>query len=485
MIAMRYRSDSDAFCFSPPSALFPMLPSLLYLCSLVIHILRLLGSICNNLVLVSHHQKFVRNLSADMRLNVVLDAGVSVVASSVAHAEYLGCSTSITVHALGNVAVMPGICWGPISIGFPSVRAFTYYLSGAQCISCARASMPCPKWVALRGYVAKCLCESEATGSGTTNNSYAAECPSGSGAAGSGTAIISYTAKCPSGSGAAGSGTVNISDEISEVLAFIFTGSAAPTQEDFDRTPMLVRRHKVANALEWLKLNHEDYADLEISQENLMSYALHDIPVAVDFKRTEGVANDSIPAEARSVFDKNSEHGTIDGECTFAVHGLTGAEYSTASMSTIKAVALQHLTQKGDMLAIGRNDVPESMYHNLQAYPGMFPWLFPYGKGGIGHPTHKNKLADMTHKRNLLLYFDKRFQTDMYFPMVAFNQEQLKGSTQGSNILVKRSKFADISRRLLAMNPEVAANIADRMAKENMSSQKQMLRSNVLPYSPI
>ncbi|KAJ6481222.1 hypothetical protein C8R47DRAFT_982585, partial [Mycena vitilis] len=254
-------------------------------------------------------------------------------------------------------------------------------------------------------------------------------------------------------------------DEISEVLAFIFTGSAAPTQEDFDRTPMLVRRHKVANALEWLKLNHEDYADLEISQENLMSYALHDIPVAVDFKRTEGVANDSIPAEARSVFDKNSEHGTIDGECTFAVHGLTGAEYSTASMSTIKAVALQHLTQKGDMLAIGRNDVPESMYHNLQAYPGMFPWLFPYGKGGIGHPTHKNKLADMTHKRNLLLYFDKRFQTDMYFPMVAFNQEQLKGSTQGSNILVKRSKFADISRRLLAMNPEVAANIADRMAK--------------------
>ncbi|KAJ6481223.1 hypothetical protein C8R47DRAFT_1322315 [Mycena vitilis] len=115
MIAMRYRSDSDAFCFSPPSALFPMLPSLLYLCSLVIHILRLLGSICNNLVLVSHHQKFVRNLSADMRLNVVLDAGVSVVASSVAHAEYLGCSTSITVHALGNVAVMPGICWGPIS----------------------------------------------------------------------------------------------------------------------------------------------------------------------------------------------------------------------------------------------------------------------------------------------------------------------------------------------------------------------------------
>jgi hypothetical protein len=187
-------------------------------------------------------------------------------------------------------------------------------------------------------------------------------------------------------------------DEISEVLAFIFTGSAAPTQEDFDRTPMLVRRHKVAEALEWLKLNHEDYADLEISQENLMSYAYRDIPVAVDFKRMEGDADDSIPSEARSVFDKNQEHGTVDGECTFAVHGLTGAEYSTAPMSAIKAAALQHLTQKGDMLAIGRSDVPESLYHNVKAYPGMFPWLFPYGKGGIGHAAHRFKLGDMTRK---------------------------------------------------------------------------------------
>ncbi|KAJ6575848.1 hypothetical protein B0H10DRAFT_1837552, partial [Mycena sp. CBHHK59/15] len=136
-------------------------------------------------------------------------------------------------------------------------------------------------------------------------------------------------------------------DEISEVLAFVFTG-----QEDFDQTPMLVRQHKVAEAIGWLKLNHEGYADLKISQENLMSYAHHDIPVVVDYKCTEGEVNDSIHAEAQSVFDKNDEYGTVEGECTFAVHGLTGAEYSTVSTSAIKAVALQHLSQKGDMLAI-------------------------------------------------------------------------------------------------------------------------------------
>ncbi|KAJ7608077.1 hypothetical protein DFH06DRAFT_1248975 [Mycena polygramma] len=80
-----------------------MLPSLLYLCSLAIHILKLLGSICNNLVLISHPQKPVRNLGPDIRFNVVSDAGDSTVALAVAPAEYLLVfSTSVTVHELSN-----------------------------------------------------------------------------------------------------------------------------------------------------------------------------------------------------------------------------------------------------------------------------------------------------------------------------------------------------------------------------------------------
>jgi hypothetical protein len=137
-------------------------------------------------------------------------------------------------------------------------------------------------------------------------------------------------------------------------------------------------------------------------------------------------------------------------------------------MSDIIAVVLQHLTHKGKSLGIGKAELPESMYRNVSAYPGMFPWLFPYGKGGIGHENHRNIIADKTRKRSLLLYYNKRFQTDMYFPMIAFNHEQLKSSSQGSRLIVNRSKFADISRRLLNMDPEIAGNIADRLvAGEN------------------
>ncbi|KAJ7147193.1 hypothetical protein C8R43DRAFT_1088687 [Mycena crocata] len=115
-------------------------------------------------------------------------------------------------------------------------------------------------------------------------------------------------------------------DEMNEILVFVFTGSAAPTQEDFERTPMLVRRHKVADALNWLKLNHEGYADLEISEDNLQSYALRDVPVVVDYRRTSADEDHSIPVEARSVNDAHEEHGTTTGQCTFAVHGHTGAD---------------------------------------------------------------------------------------------------------------------------------------------------------------
>ncbi|KAJ7448100.1 hypothetical protein FB451DRAFT_1053952, partial [Mycena latifolia] len=109
-------------------------------------------------------------------------------------------------------------------------------------------------------------------------------------------------------------------NDMNEILAFVFTGSAAPTPEDFERTPMLVRKSKVVAALEWLKLNHEGYTDLEISQENLDSYAERDVPVVVDWKRTNNEVHDSL----LSVNDDLREQGTRTGKCSFAVHGLTG-----------------------------------------------------------------------------------------------------------------------------------------------------------------
>ena len=45
-------------------------------------------------------------------------------------------------------------------------------------------------------------------------------------------------------------------EDLDDVLAFIYIGPTAPTPKEYKRTPFLVRRNKVAAALEWLKLNH-------------------------------------------------------------------------------------------------------------------------------------------------------------------------------------------------------------------------------------
>ena len=160
-------------------------------------------------------------------------------------------------------------------------------------------------------------------------------------------------------------------DEMDDVLAFIYTGPCRPTKAEFERTPLLVRRNKVAKALEWLKLNHVDYFDLEISQENLDTYPKDGPSVVVDYHQSETNKD----PEATSLHDNEDEDGTEEGFCPFIVHGLAGEEFSTKSIKEIKSLALQHLTSEGKILGIGHAEQPESIYANPQLFSQMLPWL--------------------------------------------------------------------------------------------------------------
>jgi hypothetical protein len=248
-------------------------------------------------------------------------------------------------------------------------------------------------------------------------------------------------------------------EEMDEVLAFIYTGPCKPTKADFNRTPLLVRHIKVFKALHWLKLNHIDYYDCEISEKNLASYPEDGPPVVVDYRPSTSNKN----PESTSVHDMEDEDGTEDGPCPFVVHGLTGEEFSNMTMKTIKAIALQHLTTEGKILGIGHAETPESIYGNPQLFPSMLPWLFPYGLGGIGQTEHKNKLSSMMHKRYLLMYHDKRFQKDPHFPLIAFNHEQIKKSTTAGYLTAERKTFTDITDRLMNVNLEVLSDLTKRM----------------------
>ena len=163
-----------------------------------------------------------------------------------------------------------------------------------------------------------------------------------------------------------------------------------------------MRRNAVIIALKWLKLNHANYAKIEILREHINQYDEDMPPVSIEYK--ESVTN-KVP-EGTSVFDQEEEKGTEEGECSFVVHGLiglTGETLNSMSPNAMKILALRHLNNNGKILAIGHSDKLESIWNNPQLYPQMFLWLFPYGLGSVG----ASNISHKEHKRHLLMYHDK------------------------------------------------------------------------------
>ena len=250
-------------------------------------------------------------------------------------------------------------------------------------------------------------------------------------------------------------------DQLDEVIAFMFTGVAQPTAEDMKRTPMLARRRYISAALEWLKINHSDYADVQISQKNLNLYPEEGPPVTIDYRSS--VINKH--KEATSVFDMEDEDGVHEGKCPFVVHGITGENYSTLSKDATRALALQHLIKDQNILFVGHGAKPESMFNNSQLFPSMMPWLFPYGLGGIGNSKIIGRMSSIAQKKYLLMYHDKRFQTDPGFPLIAFNQEQIQQSSSAGFVTAEKAYFAEVAKRLMTLNKSVLEDITNRMMK--------------------
>ncbi|TRM60859.1 hypothetical protein BD626DRAFT_359004, partial [Schizophyllum amplum] len=222
-------------------------------------------------------------------------------------------------------------------------------------------------------------------------------------------------------------------EEINKVLAFTFLGTARPTPDDFKRTPMLVRLEVVEAALRWLRLNHPGYRSIEISEDNLNTYRVEN-PLVWEYRRID--EGDSIQEAAATSLANEDVDAPESGPCPFI----------------LKSAALDHLQNGGSVMGVGHEDKPEGIFDNAKAYPSMFPWLFPYRLGGIGmHLNGRGALSSAAQKKHLIMYHDKRFQNDLYFPMIAFNHEQIKASSSASNIL------------LAVLNPNVLGALARRM----------------------
>jgi hypothetical protein len=245
--------------------------------------------------------------------------------------------------------------------------------------------------------------------------------------------------------------------EMGDVLVILFSGPNKPTKEDWKRTPVLVRRTAVLNALTWLKLNNSLYNDIEIDMDALATYPEDSPPVGVEYR--ESYTNKSAESVAQN--DDGADDGTESGPCPFVLHGLTGPELKTLTVKEQIAKALNHLDRHGAVLSVGHGAEPISIFNSPELYPGAFPWLFPYGKGGVGNGC----VPEERHIRHLLMYHDKRFQKDPTFCFMAFSHSQVKKASQGGFLSVQKKNFADMSKRLLNVNQQVLGSMAQRVAE--------------------
>ena len=152
--------------------------------------------------------------------------------------------------------------------------------------------------------------------------------------------------------------------------------------------------------------------------------------------------NSNKEPEATAVNDADLEDGVESADCPFTVHGLTGDTYTSMSLKALTAAALLHLRNHGQVLAVRHAANPESIYNNPHLYPKMFPWLFPYGLGGCGNDKSLIAVNERSWVKHKLLYYDKRFQMDQYFPLISFNIIQIKQASLGGIILTKMKKFS-------------------------------------------
>jgi hypothetical protein len=250
-------------------------------------------------------------------------------------------------------------------------------------------------------------------------------------------------------------------EDLDDVLAIIFTGTEPPTEEDSKRSPLLVRRKKVLQALEWLKLNNRDYEEVLIDHEALASYDEEGIPVVVYHRPIPSVQGNQ-PGLAMPLYNEE-ERGSEYGPCPYSVHGLSTTKFSDLTPTKRKDIALQWLTEGGGALGVGRGANPLSLYDNPTLYTQMFPWLFPYGLGGVGGVSPVRRVSESKHCKWLLGYSDRRFQMESHFVITAFNHQQIKTSSSKSFVMVKRGNFASVAESIKEVNPAVLSSISQRM----------------------
>ncbi|KAI0026756.1 hypothetical protein K488DRAFT_16196, partial [Vararia minispora EC-137] len=88
---------------------------------------------------------------------------------------------------------------------------------------------------------------------------------------------------------------------------------------------------------------------------------------------------------------------------------------------------------------------------------------------GIGEASNRNNgflpVSESNRKHALLMYYDKRFQLDPVFPLIAINHSQIRDSGTGGYLLTKKRNFPEIAKQIMNVDIEALTSMMQLLEK--------------------
>ncbi|KAJ7040156.1 hypothetical protein C8F04DRAFT_904820, partial [Mycena alexandri] len=189
----------------------------------------------------------------------------------------------------------------------------------------------------------------------------------------------------------------SISD-VTTPICVVFVGSKPPTPEWLKEkaSPLIVRKERVANALNWLKIHNHLYKEVLVDEDVLQQlptesilpfHIQHIIPNAgIDVTTSDYVPDSSQPPCST---DPSSQPPNL-----VVVTDVDG----NAPSHELRSAALRHLRKPGaNYIEIPHDPNPANEFKNPHLFPMMYPTLFPYGLGGLEDKSRRTALGFKQH----------------------------------------------------------------------------------------
>lgn len=264
--------------------------------------------------------------------------------------------------------------------------------------------------------------------------------------------------------------------DVKGMLSVVFVGPRQPLKSL--KSLYHVRKDKVWYFLTWLAAHNPLYAKIQLSRENLRLYENDEIPGIEErtiksdttcakrtFEQETAGFEPHFAAELASNMNVQDDSDEPLIECM----GVSDVESVKIQGRTFQAAALMNLIRPPDLkpdMTIFSGNTAIGEYNNPDLIMGMFPTLFPYGKGGF--EFHQRKVPVLFESQaNYYLDIDNRcFRYHESFIFIVMNMIQRRQAHLHTHFAVASSDFGSIAEDIAGVRPATLKAVAKHLQEE-------------------